>query len=78
MSPGGAWVTALAVAPATEGVVRAVSGAAGLVLQGAGTTPLPAEPPIGGVVWTVVVPAVLLVGSFVATYLLYRHFAREE
>ncbi len=43
-----------------------------------GTAPLPAQPPIGGAVWTVVVPAVLLIGSFLATYLLYRRFARKE
>ena len=40
--------------------------------------PLPADPPIGGPGWTVVVPAVLLVGSFLGTYLLYRRFAKEE
>lgn len=39
--------------------------------------PLPAEPPIGGAVWTVVIPAVLLLGSFLGTYLLYRRFSRE-
>ena len=40
--------------------------------------PLPADPPIGGLVWTLVVPAVLLVGSLLGTYLLYRRFAGEE
>ncbi len=40
--------------------------------------PLPVDPPIGGVVWTVVIPALLFVGSFLGTYLLYRRFAREE
>jgi hypothetical protein len=39
-------------------------------------TPIPAEPPIGGPFWSVVVPALLLVGALAATYLLYRHFAR--
>lgn len=43
-----------------------------------GTAPLPAQPPIGGLVWTVVIPTVLLGGSFLATYLLYRRFARRE
>lgn len=38
-------------------------------------TPLPAEPPIGGPLWSVVVPALLLVLATVATVLLYRHFA---
>jgi hypothetical protein len=40
--------------------------------------PLPADPPIGGLVWTVLIPAILLVGSFLATYLLYRRFSNEE
>ena len=40
--------------------------------------PLPAEPPIGGAIWTVVVPAILLVGSFLATFYLYKRFAKEE
>jgi hypothetical protein len=39
---------------------------------------LPAEPPIGGPLWTVVVPAALLLGSTVATWLLYRRFSRED
>lgn len=40
-------------------------------------TPLPAEPPIGGPFWSVVVPALLLVVSFGATFLLYRRFSRR-
>jgi hypothetical protein len=40
--------------------------------------PLPAVPPIGGLIWTVVIPAILLLGAFLGTYLLYRRFAREE
>lgn len=43
-----------------------------------GTAPLPVSPPIGGVLWTVVIPALLLLGSFLATYLLYKRFAKEE
>jgi len=43
-----------------------------------GMAPLPAEPPIGGAIWTVVVPALLLLGSFLGTYLLYKRFAKEE
>ncbi len=49
-----------------------------LVQAGDALAPLAAEPPIGGAVWTVVIPAILLVGSFLATFLLYRRFAREE
>ncbi len=40
--------------------------------------PLPAKPPIGGPVWTVVVPAALLIVSIWGTWMLYRHFAGEE
>ena len=40
--------------------------------------PLPAVPPIGGLIWTVFIPAILLLGAFLGTYLLYRRFAREE
>jgi uncharacterized protein YneF (UPF0154 family) len=39
--------------------------------------PLPAAPPIGGILWTVVIPAALLLGAFLGTWLLYRRFARE-
>lgn len=44
-------------------------------LPGAAVDSIPAEPPIGGVWWTVVVPALLFVVAFGATLLLYRHFA---
>ena len=43
-----------------------------------GMAPLPAAPPIGGPVWTVVIPAVLFAGSFLGTYLLYKRFAKGE
>jgi hypothetical protein len=39
---------------------------------------LPAKPPISGPVWTIVVPAALLLVSIWGTWLLYRHFSREE
>jgi len=42
---------------------------------GAGPEPLPADPPIGGFVWSIVVPAILFVVASSATWLLYRHFA---
>jgi hypothetical protein len=41
-------------------------------------TPLPATPPIGGPIWTIVVPGALLVVAIWGTWLLYRHFAKEE
>jgi hypothetical protein len=40
--------------------------------------PLPADPPIVGPFWTLIVPALLFAASFLATFLLYRRFAREE
>lgn len=40
--------------------------------------PLPAEPPITGPLWSVVVPALLLLLATVATVMLYRHFAGDE
>jgi hypothetical protein len=48
------------------------------LLQGSeGVGPLPVDPPIGGPVWTVLIPGVLFIGSFLGTYLLYRRFSRE-
>jgi hypothetical protein len=40
-------------------------------------TPIPAEPPIGGPFWTLVLPALLFAVAFLATFLLYRHFSRD-
>jgi hypothetical protein len=37
--------------------------------------PIPAEPPIGGIGWSVVVPALLFVTALAATWSLYRRFA---
>ena len=49
------------------------------LLQAAGgPAPLPAEPPIGGPVWTILIPAALFLGAFVGTYLLYKRFSRAE
>jgi hypothetical protein len=39
--------------------------------------PLAAEPVLQGFVWSWVVPALLFVVSFVATWRLYRHFSRD-
>ena len=38
-------------------------------------TPIPADPPIGGPLWSLVIPALLFGLAFAATFLLYRHFA---
>ena len=39
---------------------------------------IPAEPPIDGPLWSVVVPALLFAVAFLATYRLYRHFAGKR
>jgi hypothetical protein len=63
------------MAAALVGSARAV----GAALQATpGMAPLPAEPPIGGVIWTVIIPALLLLGSSLGTLLLYKRFAKEE
>lgn len=49
-----------------------------LLFQEAAPQPIPAQPPISGPVWGLVVPALLLVFTAVATYLLYRRFERQE
>jgi hypothetical protein len=58
-------------------VTGAVTGLLLLLQQGPGVEPLGVEPPIGGPFWTVVVPALLLLGACLATYLLYRRFSGE-
>jgi hypothetical protein len=47
-------------------------------LQAGSIGPLPAETPIGGPLWSLVVPALLLAIAAFGTFLLYRHFARRE
>ena len=63
-------------------IVAALAGstwAVGTALQTTpGMAPLPADPPIGGAIWTVVIPALLFLGSFIGTYLLYKRFSKEE
>jgi F0F1-type ATP synthase membrane subunit c/vacuolar-type H+-ATPase subunit K len=55
------------------------SGSAGAsAIQAVARQPLPAKPPIGGPVWTIVVPAALLLVSIWGTWMLYRHFAGEK
>jgi hypothetical protein len=39
--------------------------------------PLPAEVQLGGIVWSWIIPIALYVLTFVATWLLYRHFAGQ-
>lgn len=45
--------------------------------QATGRTPIPAPSPIGGLVWTYIVPALLFLVALGATWLLYRRFARR-
>lgn len=52
--------------------------AAILLLQAATRTPLPAQPPISGPGWTILVPAVLFLISAVGTWSLWRHFADKD
>ena len=47
-------------------------------VQASQPAPLPAESPLGGPLWSYVVPAALLTLASVGTLLLYRHFARHK
>ncbi len=47
-------------------------------VQSSDVAPLPAESPIGGPLWSYVVPALLLSVATASTVLLYRRFAKEE
>ncbi len=57
--------------PATLGFLAAS-------LQSGAVAPLPAETPIGGPLWSYVIPAALLAIAAFGTFLLYRHFASRE
>jgi len=48
------------------------------LLQASAEDVLPFEPPIGGLVWSVVIPAALLLVAFLGTFFLYRHFAGKD
>ena len=39
--------------------------------------PIPADPPLAGPLWTLVVPGALFAVAFLATWGLYRRFARD-
>lgn len=55
-----------------------VATALALAAQDAARAPLPAEPPIGGPGWTVVVPAILFLVTAAGTWALWRHFADQD
>ena len=59
-------------------VLAALSALAPVAQENPHLQPLPATPPIGGPIWTIVVPGALLVVAIWGTWLLYRHFAKEE
>jgi hypothetical protein len=50
----------------------------GPIQEASALAPLPAAPPIGGAIWTVVIPAALFLGAFLGTYLLYKRFSKVE
>ena len=52
--------------------------AAYVVAQSGDVAPLDVEPLIGGTLWSIVIPALLLAVSSLATYGLYRHFAGKS
>ena len=47
-------------------------------LQDSARAPLPAEPPIEGPGWTVVVPALLFLVTAAGTWALWRRFADQD
>lgn len=49
-----------------------------MLRQSGEVAPLPAESPIGGPLWSYVVPALLLLVASLGTFMLYRHFARQK
>ena len=48
------------------------------LLQSGEVAPLPVESPIGGPLWSYVIPAFLLAVATLGTLLLYRHFAGKD
>lgn len=61
-----------------SGVAGMVAALALRVAQDAGRAPLPAEPPISGPGWTVVVPALLFLVTAGGTWALWRRFADKD
>ncbi|MBM3502168.1 MAG: hypothetical protein FJX74_26245 [Armatimonadetes bacterium] len=61
-----------------SGALGTAAALALLLAQGAARAPLPAEPPIGGPGWTVVVPALLFLVTAGGTWALWRHFAGND
>ena len=59
--------------PAAPGLLAVLAAPADSVLQR-----IPAEAPISGVLWTVVVPTLLFAVSLGATWALFRHYSRRQ
>lgn len=59
-------------------MMSATTAALAILMQSGDIAPLPAESPIGGPIWSYVVPAALLGVASLGTLMLYRHFARLE
>jgi hypothetical protein len=49
-----------------------------VVLAQTAMIPIPAEPPLSGPFWTLVLPALLFALSFFATWMLYRRFSSQR
>jgi TRAP-type C4-dicarboxylate transport system permease large subunit len=58
-------------------IVGLTIAAASFAAASPGIERIPAESPIGGPFWSLVVPALLLAVAFLATWLLYRRFADD-
>lgn len=63
---------------ALAGLHAAWSVALAVAAQDSARAPLPAQPPISGPGWTVVVPALLFLVTAAGTWALWRHFADED
>ncbi|UCC84303.1 MAG: hypothetical protein JSW46_05070 [Gemmatimonadota bacterium] len=59
-------------------MISATPGLLAASVQAGTVAPLPAEAPIGGPLWSYVIPALLLAIATFGTFLLYRHFATRE
>ena len=60
------------------GLNAAMSFGLAVASQDTARAPLPAEPPLGGPGWTVVVPAILFLVTAAGTWALWRRFADQE
>lgn len=63
---------------ALAGLNAVISLGLAVASQDTARAPLPAEPPLGGPGWTMVVPAILFVVTAAGTWALWRRFADED